>query len=180
VGLDDIVLGHTAWGAKTVKNRKPSTAFKVRLISGRNNPGYSFGSKAARAAKHDPEKVGKQILSIWNARIYELGRKFKHLRTIVLIKSNDLREVAVFEFETVRYQIPKYQWQWNENGNLEGYTKGGREHRFTWQPHGSQFTIIEDVPKSRLAIRVSMPPQIDHGKVLKELKFDKTWVTILE
>jgi hypothetical protein len=36
VGLDDIVFEQCAWGAKTVKARKPSEARKVRLISGRN------------------------------------------------------------------------------------------------------------------------------------------------
>lgn len=38
VGLDDVVLGNTAWGAKTVKHKKPSSQKKVRLISGRNSP----------------------------------------------------------------------------------------------------------------------------------------------
>ena len=32
VGLDDIVLEQTAWGAKTVKHAKPSTVSKIRLI----------------------------------------------------------------------------------------------------------------------------------------------------
>ncbi|MEQ1667432.1 MAG: hypothetical protein ABL868_03160 [Sulfuriferula sp.] len=36
VGLDDVVLEQTAWGAKTVKASSPGLAKKVRLISGRN------------------------------------------------------------------------------------------------------------------------------------------------
>lgn len=45
VGLDDVILQQTAWGAKTVKNRRPSTVSKIRLISGRNSPIYSFGDR---------------------------------------------------------------------------------------------------------------------------------------
>lgn len=41
VGLDDVVLGNTAWGAKTVKAKHPSKQKKVRLISGRNSIVYS-------------------------------------------------------------------------------------------------------------------------------------------
>jgi len=33
------------------------------------------------------------------------------------------------------------------NDNLEGYDRSGDAHVFTWQPHGSQFTIIENVPE---------------------------------
>jgi hypothetical protein len=47
------------------------------------------------------------------------------------------------------------------------------------KPHGSQFTIIEDVPKNRLAIRIRKPPLIDRETVLKSLKFDPSWVEIL-
>ena len=43
VGLDDVVLGNTAWGTKTLKATSPSTQAKVRLISGRCSPQYSFG-----------------------------------------------------------------------------------------------------------------------------------------
>jgi len=43
VGLDDVILGNCAWGAKTVKNANPWKAKYVRLISGRNSPVYSYG-----------------------------------------------------------------------------------------------------------------------------------------
>lgn len=42
VGLDDVILGNTAWGAKTVKATNPASQKKVRLISGRNSPIYIF------------------------------------------------------------------------------------------------------------------------------------------
>lgn len=176
VGLDDVVMGNTAWGAKTVKATAPSKQKKVRLISGRNSPVYSFGESIDVSA--NPELVAKHVLDIWNERVSAVREKFKHLRTVVLVKSNDLSEVVVFEFETVRYDHELFDWSWNKNNNLVGHNKRTKEHRFTWQPHGSQFTIIEDVPDKSLLIRIKKPPTLDKEKVLDTLGFDKTWVTV--
>ena len=177
VGLDDIVFQQTAWGAKTVKNKKPSTVSKIRLISGRNSPIYSFGDK--EIGEVDPDQLGEKILSIWNERVASVRKQFKHVRTVVLVKSDDLLELAVFEFDTTPYKEDLYWWQWNENSNLEGYLKNSNQHTFTWQPHGSQFTIIEDVPSDRLAIRIKQPPLIDRNAVLNAIKFDESWIQIL-
>jgi hypothetical protein len=177
VGLDDVVLEQTAWGAKTVKNRRPSTVSKVRLISGRNSPIYSFGDK--ETSECDPTELGGKILSIWNERVAGIRKLYRHVRTIVLVKSDDLLELAAFEFETVMYPTDQYWWQWNERNNLEGFNKSNNNHVFTWQPHGSQFTIIEDVPSNRLAIKIQQPPQIERNDVLKSIKFDDSWVQIL-
>ena len=98
----------------------------------------------------------------------------------MLIKSDDLLEAAVFEFETILYRDENYWWQWNERNNLEGFNKESNEHIFTWQPHGSQFTIIEDVPEDRLAIRIKQPPIIDRKDILKAIKFDESWVEIIK
>lgn len=90
-----------------------------------------------------------------------------------------MQEVSVFEFDTVRYLPNDYWWQWNDRKNLEGYSKQTDEHVFTWQPHGSQFTIIEDVPEKRLAIRVKKPPIVDSAKVLEGIRFDDSWVEVI-
>jgi hypothetical protein len=121
VGLDDVILGNTAWGAKTVKATRPSNQAKVRLISGRNSPVYSFGDTIDTSA--DPSLVGKSVLDIWNARVSAIREKFQNLRTVVLIKSKDLAEVVVFEFDTVRYDPELFTWAWNKNGNLIGIEK---------------------------------------------------------
>jgi len=177
VGLDDIVLQQTAWGAKTVKNKKPATVSKVRLISGRNSVAFSFGQEKVKNV--DPNDMGEMVLSIYNARVAGVRRKFQHLRTVVLVKSDDLLELSAFEFDTIMYDPKIYWWDWNDNDNLEGYDKAGGRHVFTWQPHGSQFTIIEDVPKCRLAIRIRKPPSLNRDDVLSALKFDKSWITII-
>jgi hypothetical protein len=177
VGLDDVILEQTAWGAKTVKNPRPSSVSKIRLISGRNSPVYSFGDN--EISECDPNELGEKVLAIWNERVAGIRKLYKHLRTVVLIKSNDLLELAAFEFDTVIYSADQYWWQWNERNNLEGYTKNDERHIFTWQPHGSQFTIIENVPEQRLAIKIKEPPQLDHDKVLQAINFDESWVEVL-
>ena len=178
VGLDDIVLQQTAWGAKTVKNRQPSTVSKIRLISGRNSPVYSFGD--SEISEVDPDQLGEKVLAIWNERVTGIRKLYRHVRTIVLIKSIDLLELAAFEFDTIIYPAEQFWWQWNERNNLEGFSKSADQHIFTWQPHGSQFTIIENVPKKRLAIKIKEPPQLDRDSVLESIRFDESWVQILE
>lgn len=178
VGLDDVIMGNTAWGAKTVKSGvKDFTELKkVRLISGRNSPVFSYGSTIDTSI--EPNLVGEQVLEIWNERVSAIREKFKHLRTVVLVKSNDLSQVAVFEFDTVRYDAELYNFIWNKNGNLEGFVKGTKEKQFVWQPHGSQFTIIEKVPEETLILQIKQPEILDKEKILTAIGFDKSWVTI--
>jgi hypothetical protein len=176
VGLDDVVLEPCTWGAKTVKGR-PSTAKKIRLISGRNSLNFSYGDSDLQG---DPNDMGEKVLGIWNDRVSSVRSRFKHVRTIVLIKGTGLEEVAVFEFETVLYPPDEYEWQWNNNGNLLGYSRSNHTHRFTWQPHGSQFTIVEDVPEHCLIIRVKVPPKLDRDGVFKTIVYEDTWITVTE
>jgi hypothetical protein len=176
VGLDDVVMRNTAWGAKTVKATKPSEQKKVRLISGRNSPTYSFGERIDIDA--NPNTIGEFVLDIWNERVSFIREKFKHVRTVVLMKSNDLSEVVVFEFETIRYDNELYKWEWNKNNNLIGIDKKTNEHKFTWQPHGSQFTIVEEVPEKCLIIKIKQPDPLDKEQILSALGVDETWITI--
>ena len=176
VGLDDVVMGNTAWEAKTVKAKSPGQQKKIRLISGRNSIVYSYGERVDTDG--DPNIAGPLVLDIWNERVSSVRQKFKHLRTVVLIKSADLSEVAVFEFDTIRYDPELYYWGWNKNNNLEGHTRSTNQHLFTWQPHGSQFTIIEQVPDNRLIIRIKQPPALDKPKILQAIGFNESWITV--
>lgn len=178
VGLDDVVMGNTAWGAKTVKSgvKDFTDLKKVRLISGRNSPVFSFGSTIDTSI--EPNLVGEQVLEIWNERVSAIREKFKHLRTVVLVKSNDLSQVAVFEFDTIRYDAELFNFIWNKNGNLEGFVKGTKDKQFVWQPHGSQFTIIEKVPEETLILKIKQPEVLDKERILTAIGFDKSWVTI--
>jgi hypothetical protein len=177
VGLDDVIMGNTAWGAKTVKSTNPAKQKQVRLISGRNSPVYSFGERID--TNDNPGLIGEHVLDIWNERVSSVREKFKHLHTVVLIKSNDLLEVVVFEFETIRYDNELYRWEWNKRKNLEGFDKKTNKHCFTWQPHGSQFTIFEDVPDKKLIIKIKQPEKLNKENILKALGFDKSWITVI-
>lgn len=177
VGLDDIRLGNCCWGAKTVKAARPAQAHRVRLISGRNSLDYSYNRSDSRGLS--PEEIGKLVLGIWNERVSSVRQRFAHCRTVVLVKSDDLSECALFEYETLRYDPELYSWNWNKQNNLEGYDKNG-DHRFTWQPHGAQFTVIEDIPSTRVAFKLHLPEQLSQEEVLKTIGFDESWVTIID
>lgn len=176
VGLDDVILGNCAWGAKTVKNANPFSAKIVRLISGRNSPFYSFEEQSFDV---HPQITGDEVLKIWNARVEAIRSKFQNLRTVVLIKSDDLTKIVVFETNTVYYPIERYFWERNNHGNLQGYDSSTKSHKFTWQPHGSQFTIKENVPQEALLLEIRKPEKIDKDTILEKINFNSDWIKIL-
>ncbi len=179
VGLDDVVLDNCCWSAKTVKSSSNLGKQKtVRLISGRNSPTYSFG--VDRITEAEPNEIGKMVLDIWNERVSGIRQYFKFARTVVLVKGPNYDEYLIFETETIRYDADQFVFIWNNKGNLEGYTKEERVHKFTWQPHGSQFTIIEDIPKERYHLKLKVPEKLDKASVLKALSFDKSWIIKLD
>lgn len=178
VGLDDIVLGNTAWGAKSVKEKKPSRKKTVRLISGRNDLQFSYGYMTNPGQK--PDEHGELVLNIYNERVSKIRETHKHLRTVVLIRSYDLSEAVIFEFDTIRYDPELYYWQWNNRKNLYGYSKRDNKHKFVWQSGGTQFTIIEDVPAEHLIIRVRKPELIEKEYILNKIGFDKSWITVTQ
>lgn len=176
VGLDDIVLGNTAWGAKSVKHKKPTKQKSVRLISGRNDLQYSFDYVVKPGT--EPEKVGAMVLDIYNERVSKIRETYKHLRTVVLIRSHDLTEFVLFEFETIRYDPDLYTWEWNASNNLVGYNKRTGKHKFTWQSGGKQFTIVEDIPNEHTILTLKRPELISKEYVFDKILFDKSWIKI--
>jgi hypothetical protein len=178
VGLDDVVLDNCCWGAKTVYGTNNiSLQQQVRLVSGRNSPAYSYGIDMIRS--EDPNVIGNLILEIWNERVSAVRQIYKFVRTVVLVKAKDFSEYLIFEFDTIRYDPELYNFEWNKNNNLEGYTKVGNDHVFTWQPSGSQFTILEKIPEERIHIKVRRPEMLDKDTVLQTLKFDSGWYTLI-
>lgn len=178
VGLDDIVLDNCCWGAKTVfGTNNIAKQSKVRLISGRNSPTFSYGEDNFMSM--DPTELGRMVLNIWNERVSAVRSIYKVVRTVVLVKSKDYNDYLIFEEDTVRYDPELYTFSWNSRKNLEGFSSDG-VHHFTWQPSGSQFTIITAIPSNRLHIRVQAPKIIDKGQLLDALHFDKTWYSVME
>ena len=181
VGLDDVVLDNCCWGAKTVYSNTKilNNQQVVRLICGRNSPIYSFGEEEI-TTNADPNHIGKLVLDIWNERVSGVRQIFKFVRTVVLVKSKDFSDFLIFETDTIRYDPELYYFVWNRRGNLEGYLKSDHIHKFTWQPHGSQFTIIEEIPENRLHVQIKKPITVDKSVILKSVGYSKDWIHILE
>ena len=173
-------LNGTAWSVKTVKATNPFTQPRVRLISGRNSPDYSFGIANPRA---NPANTGRAVLSIWNKRVNEGMDEHADLRIVVLVRSMARRQFVLFEEPAQRFVPDNYAWQFNKpdnEGNLEGRDKATGEHCFTWQPHGGQFTIIRTIPAS--ARRFSIGPHVplvEVSQVLAYVRFKPEWITIV-
>lgn len=176
VGIADVVLGKMAWSMKTVKNPNPLTAKSVRLISGRCSPDYSYGITDPH---EDIQKTGRAVLGIWNERVNIAYDCYNPVRTSVLVRSNDLLSYCIFEEENHRYPVNEYVWEEKSNGNLIGKSIETGKTCFTWQPHGSQFTIHTQVPKSAVKFRIKQPPIIPKQDVLEKIHFDASWVDIL-
>lgn len=179
VGLDDVVLGNCCWGAKTVFAGSKNIAKQknVRLVSGRNSPTFSFG--VDKITSENPNTIGGMVLDIWNERVSAVRQIYKFVRTVVLVKAKDFSEYLIFELDTVRYDAELYDFIWNKNNNLEGYSKKTEEHVFTWQPSGSQFTIIENIPDERVHIQVKRPEIVDKDTILEAVNFDESWYKVL-
>lgn len=175
VGIADVVLGKNCWSMKTVKAKAPFSSTSVRLISGRCSPDYSYGITDPHK---DVQKTGEAVLNIWNERINIATDRYSSVRTAILVRSYDLLSYRLFEEETQRYRTTDYHWEVNSNGNLIGLNRTGRIC-FTWQPHGSQFTIHTEVPVETAKFRIKQPPMVKKEDVLESIHFDESWITIL-
>ncbi len=176
MGIADVVKERMAWSAKTIKTTSPLNIDTVRLISGRCSPDYSYGI----ANPHDDiQKTGRAVLGIWNERINIAQDNYNPIRTSVLIRSNDLSTFTLFEEEVQRYRTSDFIWEVNDNGNLIGKHAETGVTKFTWQPHGSQFTIHTKVPANAIKFKIRKPPRIEKENILKSIAFDHSWITRL-
>jgi hypothetical protein len=180
LGIADVVLGEMAWSTKTVKITSKSgvlNAKKVNLISGRCSPDYSYGITNPH---EDIQKTGTAVLNIWNERVNIAQDNYASVRTSILVRSQDLLSYVLFEEENHRFRTTDYEWKQNSSGNLKGFLRGSSKQIFTWQPHGSQFTIHVDIPSSAKKFTIKKPPIIPKNQMLSSIGFDSSWVTILK
>jgi len=177
VGIADVAQGKMAWSMKTVKAKTPFNSRSVRLISGRCSPDYSFGITDPH---EDIQRTGQAVLAVWNERINIAYEEYNPVRVSVLVRGEDLTEFTLFEEYIERFNTHDYEWEENKNGNLIGVNKKTGETSFTWQPHGSQFTIHTKVPEDAIKFKVRKPPITPMDEVLKNIKFDESWVQIIK
>lgn len=178
VGLTDIIWNSTtSWSAKTVQAKNPFTIPLIRLISGRCSPDYSHGISDPHA---DLAQTGAAVLSIWNARVDQSKNDYDDLRVIILIRNMTQLEFCLFEYEPVRFSPGDYEWKVGttaNRSNLYGYERATGDQRFTWQFHGSQFTIHKIVPGSAAKFRiVRHPGLIEQQHVLDLIGFRPEWI----
>lgn len=176
IGIADVAYKKMAWSMKTVKNATPFNCKNVRLISGRCSPDFSFGITDPH---QDIQRTGQSVLAVWNERINIAYDEYNPVRVGVLIRNNDLSEFCFFEEFIERYKTSDYFWEENSRGNLIGKNKKTGDTHFTWQPHGSQFTIHAKVPDDCFRFKVKRPPIIPMDEVLKSIQFDDSWVEIV-
>jgi hypothetical protein len=177
VGLADVIHENMAWSVKSVKAEKPHKINKTRLISGRNSPDFSYD---VTDPHENIQHTGTMVLSIWNERINIAKERYEPLRTSVLVRNFNTLEFTLFEHESLRYSTSDFSWKENKNGILEGYNVVTGEHQFSWQPHGSQFTIICGIPPAATKFRIRRPPVFDFDDTMNQIGFDDSWVTILK
>lgn len=174
LGVLDARWEGCGWSVKTVKQEKPYEAELVRLISGRNAPNYSAGISNPLA---DIQATGRVVLEIYTSRINEAREEYGDLRFLVFIRNLEKREFVIFERSFEPLVVHNYTWHKNPRGNLEGYR--GEDHLFTWQPHGSQLTVMETVPQSATRFKIKQQPrQLTKAGVLKSAGFDPQWIEI--
>lgn len=176
LGIADVIRNGCAWSVKTVKAGNPFTQEKIRIISGRNSPDYSLDISNPRA---DVEETGRAVLKIWNERVNEAMGSHDELRVVVFLRNMATREFVLFEQEAERYIPNDYRWTTNIRRNLEGHDRTTGDLVFTWQPHGSQFTIHRKVPAAARKFSITRNvPIIEVERVLRLAGYRDDWVEL--
>ena len=176
VGIADVTLKDMAWSMKTVKHSHIDSVKTLRLISGRCSPDYSYGITDPHK---DIQQTGRAVLAIWNERINIAQDNYKQVRTNILVRSDDLKSYIIFEEENQRFRTNDYIWKEKENGNLIGLDIKTNKQKFTWQPHGSQFTIHTEIPANATRFEIKLSESMDCDKFLDTIGFDHSWIKIL-
>lgn len=178
LGLADVVLERTAWSIKTIKRKHPFNTSTARFISGRNSPDYSMGIKNPH---EDIQATGKVVLRIWNSRVNEALNEYDSLRVVNFIRNLQTKEFLIFEEDAEKFIVDDYEWRKNKSGNFEGHHIQNKVHKFTWQPHGSQFTMLKKVPPSATKFIINKnTPIIEFDHILRLACFQSDWIEIID
>ena len=177
LGIADVILEGNAWSVKTIKSKNPFKVSKARFISGRNSPDYSLGIENVHK---NVEATGKAVLRIWNSRINEALGEYDDLRIVHFIRNLETKEFVIFEESAEKFIVENYEWNKNKHGNFQGHHKQTGVHKFTWQSHGAQFTIIKIIPSCAIKFIINGNPsvmEVEH--ILRLARFKPTWIEII-
>ena len=82
-----------------------------------------------------------------------------------MVKCPNLNRIVIFEKETELYQSADFRWEWNSRKNLNGFA--GNKKIFTWQPHGSQFTLNDiAIPQNASVIDIGSSKKLSKDDIL--------------
>ena len=182
LGIADVIWNGCCWSVKTVQDVHPHAlevgaknsrrAKTVRLIAGRNSPVYSAGVTDPFS---DVQATGGIVLEIYNSRVNEAKEHHKDVRMVVFVRNMRTQKFTIFERAVVPFAINNYQWKLNRNDNFEG--REGNRHAFSWQPHGSQFTILEPLPRSPMRFSIAHSPEVLRmDDILRAVNYQPDWV----
>ena len=127
----------------------------------------------------NPQATGRAVLEIYNSRINEARENHDDIRLLVMIRNWEALEFVLFERPLGPVVVNQYQWCVNKRNNLIGYITDPEIKAFTWQTHGSQFTVHEPVPHTTCEFRIrKQPSTLGMSAVLKFVKFNPSWIEI--
>lgn len=177
LGIADVTWQGMAFSTKTVSTPKKIVrqGDKVSLISGRNSPTYSADISDPFT---DIQRTGETVLRIWNKRVQIASDHYRPLRTVVLQRNMTDLSFTMFEEPLLEFDPHDFEWHLNPKKNLQGFIRGTNIHRFTWQPHGSQFTIQARVPAEAVRFKLRRPPKPDIREILSAVDYHPSWVTV--
>jgi hypothetical protein len=152
-----------------------------RVCIGRCSPIF-FNDSYIGKNNTSPKEAAKIILSIWNERLLKAKNKCKEFRSITILKSEDLEHWCIFETKPSIYNVDSFSWNWSTRKNkgklttnLEGING---EIKLTWQPHGSQFSLTQPVPKNNRVFTIKNHQIISETAILKSVGFNSNWIKI--
>ena len=105
--------------------------------------------------------------------------EYSQLRRIILIRNMDTFRFRISELPTELFDPADFTWRLNRGNNLEGFRNQDQSHAFTWQPGGTQFTIIQEVSGSARSFEVQKPQPQNSEQLLKNIGYSDDWVTFL-
>lgn len=122
----------------------------------------------------DIQETGNDVTSIYNQRIDQARSNYCDTRLGVFIRNMQTLEYSYFERALTPFSVNDFMWRLNKNQNLEAFNRA--QHQFTWQPHGSQLTMIESVPASAVRFRLNQRTNaISLPALSKDVEYTLDW-----
>ena len=107
----------------------------------------------------EPNLIGAALLKHWQLKVLEdaAAQEVNSKRILVLLKTIDKKQYAVFEEDIRQYAPTELYWEWtspSKNG-LKGYQRSDQRCVYQWYPSQKQFFERFVLPESTQKIEIS-------------------------